>query len=267
MATRRVLSSKDPTFEAKGPMGIFLCNQTDFGGANAILTPPTDVYGMYIVPTQASLTYGPAGQLPPPWVQGTDWKVPSVPPVYYRLPPFQLATANTYWWSPFGSTCVMSVSNRSSNKVALGAQYVFDQPLTLGSGTLISIHFKILGVAGGSTVLPGFGLWNLVSSPGAWRYFDPVSFDGVYSLQLRTDDFLDYATLSVTYVRYSPLSAGPTMSRLFYSVSGHSRVTFPFPLTASHKIEEVSDPSAQPRQPSSSIDIIRASTKLKEFER
>jgi hypothetical protein len=157
----------------------------------------------------------------------------------------------------------MSVSDRSANRVALGAQYVFDQPFGLG-GTWLSMHFTISGIAGGSTVLPGFGLWNLGSNPGAWTYLTPDSFDGVWSIQLRSDDFYDYATLSVTYVNYSTLNIGGAMSRLFYSVSGSANARFPFALTGSQVVSEARVPSVVPPDARSSIDIIRASTKFNE---
>jgi hypothetical protein len=263
MTTKTQLASQDPTFESKGLMGIFLCNRTDLGSATSITAPPTLQNGLYTDPQKATLTYG-AGQPPPPWVQGTDWRV--LPGSASILPDqFPLSNGQGFW-APAGSACVMSVSDRSANRVALGAQYVFDQPIFLES-TGISIHFTISGVAGGSTVLPGFGLWNLGSSPGAWTYVTPTSFDGVWSIQLRSDDFFDYATLSVTYVRYSTLNNGPTMSRLFYSVSGSANTTFPFAITASQVVGEARVPHAVTSDARSSIDIIRASTKFKESAR
>lgn len=263
MTTKSQLASKDPTFEAKGLMGIFLCNRTDLGAATSITAPPTSQDGLYTDPQQATLTYG-AGQPPPPWVQGTDWRV--LPGSAEILPDqFPLSNGRGFW-APAGSACVMSVSDRSPNRVALGAQYVFDQPIVVAS-TVISIHFTISGVAGGSTVLPGFGLWNLGSSPGAWTYVTPASFDGVWSIQLRSDDFFDYATLSVTYVHYSTLNNGGAMSRLFYSVSGSANATFPFALTASQVAGEARVPTVVPSDARSSIDIIRASTKFKESTR
>jgi hypothetical protein len=264
MTTKSHLASQDPTFEARGPMGIFLCNRTDVGDTNSITTPPTLLSGIDTSPQEATLTYG-AGQPPPPWVQGTDWKVPAA--LSYAVLPDQFPLAlSAGFWVLAGSACVMSVSDRSANRVALGAQYVFDQPFFL-QGTALSMHFTISGIAGGSTVLPGFGLWNLGSRPGAWTYVTPTSFDGVWSIQLRSDDFFDYATLSVTYVRYSTLNSAPSMSRLFYSVSGSANATFPFPVTASHVIDAAPLPPIAPSDARSSIDIIRASTKFKEFTR
>ena len=52
----------------------------------------------------------------------------------------------------------------------------------------------------------------------------PTSFDGTWSIQLHSDDFIDYATLSLTYVRYSNTNRYGWMSRLFYSVAGHGVV-------------------------------------------
>lgn len=257
MATTAVLASKDPTFETQGPMGIFLSNQTDYGYTNSI-TAPALVGGISVGGTPPTLTYGGGGQPPPPWTEGTDWKVP---PGSYSMLPAQFVTppspGSTYWGTA-GSTCVMSVTDRSSDKVALGAQYVFDQPFVV-IGTRLGIHYTVSGVAGGSTVLPGFGLWNLGSNPGAWTYLTPSTFDGTWSIQLRSDDFLNYATLSVTYVRYSTMASAPAMSRLFYSVSGSVTATYPFAITQSHRIDEPARPSADPAKlkPRSTIDIVR----------
>ncbi len=266
MNTKSQLASTDPTFETKGPMGIFLCNRTDNGGANAITTVPTNLSGMWTMPQQASLTF--IGQPPPAWVQGTDWKIPTVPAGnFYALAQdqFPSPTSNTSsLWRQGGSTCVMSITDRSSNKVVQGAQYIFDQPCQVGSGTQISLHFIISGVTGGSTVLPGFGVWNLKSRPGAWTFLSPTSFDGVWSVQLRSDDFLDYATLSVTYVPFNTLTSGPAMSRLFYSVSGSARATYPFQVTSSQVIVDAPDAPGTPLESSSSIDIFRASTEFTE---
>lgn len=264
MTTKSQLASKDPTFEAKGPMGIFLCNRTDYGGGSAPGSASPSFWGIFTAPQQASLTFGP-GQPPPPWVQGTDWNVPPgsvYSPAQDQFPVSPISTD----WGLGGSACVMSVSDRSNEKAVPGKQYVFDQPFGLG-GTWLSMHFTISGMAGGSTVLPGFGLWNLGSSPGAWTYLTPTSFDDVWSIQLRSDDFFDYATLSVTYVRYSTLNLAPAMSRLFYSVSGSAQATFPFSFPASQVIDEARVPPIAPQDARSSIDIVRASTKFRKSAR
>ena len=260
MKTKTALASSDPTFETQGPMGVFLSNQTDFGGENAILTPSTYSTGIYPIPSQVSLGYGPSGNPPPPWTAGTDWKVISADStVGLTLLPntFPVNFPNLAWWYASGSSCVMSVTDRSDNKVALGGQYVFDLPFMAGPGTTLSMHYTVSGVSGGSTVLPGFGLWNLNSNPGAWTYVAPTSFDGVWSLQLRSDDFLNYATLSVAYVNYSPMNMGPTMSRLFYSVSGNNSVTFPFPVISSQQINRPPMLPAKPAKHASRLHIVR----------
>ncbi len=258
MTTKSQLASADPTFETQGPMGVFLCNRTDNGGANAITTVPTAFSGMWTYPQKALLTYGNI-QPPPPWVQGTDWQVPTVSTGgAYALAQDQFpssTSSNPPNWRQGGSACVMSVSDRSSQKVLPGFQYFFDQPLLVGDGTQLSIHFTISGTGTGSTVVPGFGLWNLISRPGAWTYLYPVSFDGIWSIQLRSDDFLDFATLSVTYVPYSTLRSAPAMSRLFYSVSGSARAVYPFKIATAQAVD------GEP-VPDSSIDIFRASAEF-----
>ena len=255
MATTAVLASKDPTFETQGPMGIFLSNQTDWGYTTSIMEPE-GIGGISVGGTPPTLTYGGGGQPPPPWTQGTDWKVA---PDLWQLMPAQFVTPSPPVWTTAGSTCVMSVTDRSSNKVALGAQYVFDQRFVV-AGTVLGIHYTVSGVAGGSTVLPGFGLWDLRSNPGAWTYLTPTTFDGTWSIQLRSDDFLTYATLSVTYAPYSTMNnGGPAMSRLFYSVSGSVQARYAFPITQTHRLDEPARLPADPAKvkPNSSIDIVR----------
>src|SRR6478672_1779246 len=126
MTKNSQLASTDPTFETQGPMGIFLCNRTDNGSANAIANPPTQFTGVYTLPSQATLNYG-NEQPPPPWFKGTDWKLPTVPSGgAYMLAPDQFPSTNgSNLWSMGGSACVLSVSDRSTKKVAPDAEYNF----------------------------------------------------------------------------------------------------------------------------------------------
>ncbi len=221
-----ITSSQDPTFETQGPMRVFLSNQTDLGGTTGfplqLETPGTrPFYGLSTNSTYVpTLTYGPAGNLPPPWNQGTDWiTLPSglaVPPLQM---PVIFSTAYNIAY-PIGNAETFLIADRSNNKVALNGQYIFDFPFLAGGGTWLSIHFVITGVAGGSTVLPGFGLYNLGSNPGAWTYIAPTEFDGSWSIQLRSDDFFNYLTLSLSYVRFSDTNQFGPMSRLVYAASG-----------------------------------------------
>lgn len=219
-------SSQDPTFETQGPMRVFLSNQTDLGGTNAfpflMLNPPNTPFfgfgtgGNYL----PSLTYGPAGNPPPPWNQGSDWQVLAsglaIPPLQMPIVYQNGSTTQAY---PVGNAEAVYIADRSNNLVVTNGQYILDFPFVVG-GTWLSIHFVITGVAGGSTVLPGFGLYNLGSNPGAWTYLAPTSFDGLWSIQLRSDDFFNYLTLSLSYVRYSDTNPLGPMSRLVYAASG-----------------------------------------------
>ncbi len=214
--------SQDPTHETQGPMRIILSNQTDLGGTSNFPAPMSSLAsvssGLNVYTNQASLTYGGSGTPPQPWVKGTDWKV--TPNSQLAPVGFPVATDNEPKTVRLaGSAAPLLVASRAAGKVALGGQYVFDLPFFV-RGTYLSVHFTILGVTGGSTVLPGFGLFNLGSNPRAWTYVTPTAFDGIWSLLLRSDDFLDYARLAVTYVPYGGTNQfGPT-SRLVYSVSG-----------------------------------------------
>jgi hypothetical protein len=254
--------AQDPTFETKGPMRIILSNQTDRGGTLGfplLMGNPLPNYpfsGLAPNVSQATLTYGPSGNPPPPWVLGKDWKLfasgLAVPPLQFPVVYNQYG-GNPAW--PIGNAEVLLVADRSAAKVALNGQYIFDLPFTTG-GSLLSIHFTLNGLAGGSTVLPGFGLFNLGSNPGAWTYVTPIAFDGIWSIQLRSDDFFNYATLSLCYVRYSNTGRFGWTSRLVYSVSGITMC----PQSLSITKAEIPEHDTQADKPIvSALDIFRAS--------
>jgi len=248
----------DPTFETQGPMRVFFTNNTDNGGTNGfpldVNSPSYSFFGPYMQSQQAALTYGPPGTPPPPWTRGTDWDViasKSVAPVN-----FPVVAGGQYGYSA-GNAEVLRISDRSPSKVALGGQYTFDLPFGI-IATHLSIHLIVTGVAGGSTVLPGFGLWNLGSNPHAWTYLTPTAFDGTWSIELRSDDFLGYATLSLTYVRYSGTSRFGPMSRLVYSVSGIG-MCWPYFTTPTGTTQAPPSFEPVPRDRASTIDVIRSS--------
>jgi len=248
---------QDPTLETQGPMRIILSNQTDIGGTSAFPLqignpPPHSFIGFAPDVSKATLTYGPFGNPPPPWVLGKDWQL--IPPGS-GLPPLQFPAVNGSSGCTIGNAEVLLVADRSAGKVALNAQYIFDLPFFI-NGTFLSIHFTLNGVASGSTVLPGFGFFNLVTNPDAWTYITPTAFDGIWSIQLRSDDFFNYATLSLCYVRFSGTNRfGPT-SRLVYSVSGIGIC----PNALSIPNTEIPRHDTQPgKQTVSALDIFRAS--------
>lgn len=262
MTAKSRTATADPTFESQGAMGILFANKTDYSVFNSSLN--TFVQGVAISDTGAQLSYG-STPPPTPWILGTNW---NYIPGSSMVPSWQFPVQSTFlsqaFTSLFGTLCVLGVADRSSSQVALGESYTLDLPFTV-LGTALSIHLVITGVAGGSTVSPGFGLRNLGSNPG-WTYLLPVSFDGTWSLQLRSDDFLDFATLSVTYVPYSHLNQGGSMSRLFYSVSGScpNNTTFSgcYPIPSGQTTVPETGPKAH-----SAIKLVRASTKFKEYQR
>lgn len=195
------LASQDPTFETQGPMNVFLNNQTDMRFS--------------LDPSQATLKNDTSPTPPPAWVLGRDWQVLSA---YLSQPPWPYPQAQPLT-GVTGCANVIAIANRGTSSVKAGGVYICDQPLYIPN-TSISMHFTISGVAGGSTVLPGFGLFNLVSNPGAWTYVTPTDFDGSWSIQLRSPDYFNLATLSVSYVPYGWQSWIGASSRLFYSVAG-----------------------------------------------
>jgi len=72
---------------------------------------------------------------------------------------------------------------------------------------------------------------------------------------LHSDDFIDYATLSLTYVRYSNTNRYGWMSRLFYSVAGHGVVPWIMMIGGSAS----SSTRAKERGAPSPIQIVRTS--------
>jgi hypothetical protein len=214
---------QDPTFQASGAMGVFFSNQTDWGWITATGAPAG---GTGVDPSQATLQYLPLDMPPPPWRRGSDWQTFGQKVV---LPPWQLpvpaASSTNVWMS--GSGMPLLIAERGPSRAVPGGTYLFNQPVTPGAYTLISLHFMVVGGEHGSTVQPGFGLFNLVSRPNAWTYVYPEGgFTGSWSLPLRTVDFFTWATLSVSYVPFSIVAGSGPISRLCYSVSGQSRIAF-----------------------------------------
>jgi hypothetical protein len=212
--------ASDVTFQASGPMTVFFRNDIDqYGG----VYNGTRYGGTGIDPIKASLHYLPVEQPPPRWIQNSDWSVPSYPGVFpYLVMPSRMGQ---------GSVAPLSINERGPKKVVPGASYVFDQPITPGTYTLISLHFNIVGVEGGSTIAPGFGLYNLITHPNAWTYIYPLpgEFTGGWSVQLRTVDGYDLLTLKVSYVRAGIVMGFGDTSRLCYEVSGSQFVANPTP--------------------------------------
>jgi hypothetical protein len=266
MSTKSRTAAVDPTFESQGPMGILFANKTDLGMFNS--NPIYGyVQGVGIPGSGAQLSYSPT---PPstPWTPGTNWKGLPVSPLGAVVPSWQFPVQSTLngdeVTSMFGSLCVLGVVDRSSSQVALGESYILDLQFIIG-GTYMSMHFAITGVAGGSTVSPGFGLMNVGSKPG-WTYYLATAFHDTWSLQLRSDDFLDFATLSVTYVPYSSLNTGGSMSRLFYSISGSCPNGNTFSRCSPASADQTIVPEKAPKA-HSAIEIVLASTKYKEYRR
>lgn len=177
------------------------------GGIAAFLTSPNARVSS-IVTSSATLTYGSTPLPPPPWNRGADWATPT--PTVYDVKAGAVVQA-------------LAIRDRSTNMVVPNANYYFAQPFTISQQTLLSLYFVLSGVEGGSTIVPGFGLFNLGTNPNAWTYVTPTGplVNFTFSIGLRADDFFSFATLTVQYVPYSYIvPGGYSVSRLVYTITG-----------------------------------------------
>jgi hypothetical protein len=162
-------------------------------------------------------TYGPKEQPPPPWSDGKEYQA------------FKNAMALTFgivWSAPApvwgrGAQRVVRVNDMSAKSVLANKTYEFTVDTPIGPNPSVRVFWAITGVAGGSTLVPGFGLFNLATSPGLWTYVTPPSFTGRWAIELLNQFFAEPVTLGVVYVPPRHVEfEGDDVARLTFSIAG-----------------------------------------------
>lgn len=166
----------------------------------------TTVGGMPVTPFD-SIQYGPASEPPPAWTLNQQYSSASYP---NGVPGFGAFIPNGQGNLQFGYAFLGSILDMSSNSVVNGKTYAVTTDLM---SDWLQLYFVVSGTPAGSTVLPGFGLYNLASNPGAWTYVTPEQFTGEWQIGLLTYNSVAPVWLKVEYapprVYYyeSPLTA------------------------------------------------------------
>jgi hypothetical protein len=221
------LTSNDPTFESKGDFQAIVLDRTNAK--------------VYMGESQLSYSKPP----PKHWVKKEDWICKEK--VWSQT--FNSPTKNKNKWA--GAYPYLTVKDRSSAHVAEGYAYIFysDTNIAFSSGMPNRFCFRLTGVAGGSVVLPGFGLYGIGGKPEEWSYIWPNNFQGGWGIQVLSDAFATPYSMSV---QYKPLqdSQFTQPSALIFSWEGatfsefdESEVGPPEPVLP-HCVDILADPKA-----------------------
>jgi len=139
---------------------------------------------------------------PPPWTEGNQWT--ALYPKGATIP---------FQYQRYGALPFLKINDLSNQSIPENKGYAFAAFAAGGIGNSVG-YFELHGVAGGSTVLPGFGLYNLVSNPKAWTYIKPQNFTGIFTLSWLFPYFLVPVTATV---QYAPPQDSWNTGRLMYS--------------------------------------------------
>jgi hypothetical protein len=190
----------DPTLQTSGALVLSFKNLTNASG------------GFLLRPNAP--TYGPPGAPPPQWTAGTQ----------YTASPSTAAMFGTGAGSRVeGLHRPLQVTDMSTAQVIPGKLYYLTVDCQWAGWASIRLYAVIAGSAAGSTVQPGFGLFNVTGAPLAWKYFVPAAFDGSeFSLSLNNPFYGEPVILTVRYqpprLVFAP--SGISASRLSYTISG-----------------------------------------------
>jgi hypothetical protein len=186
------MNSNDPTLQTSGSLLVSVRNETNFTYKDD--GPSGKWRGMQVTPNPPD--YLPPNSPPPAWVAGKDYF--PYPGMAYH---FGAILPTQYGQYAQGAWQALKVADMSAQAVKTGKGYFFtvDTPIGWG-GRTVRVIWTITGVAGGSTLVAGFGLFNLLNNPNTWTYVTPPSFTGEFSIELNNPSFIDAVTLSVQYM-------------------------------------------------------------------
>lgn len=200
------MANQNPTLQTTGALEALL--RLDWNCA--FLPSGGTLSGMLVA--FDSITYGPANAPPPAWVKGTQYQAmgPTQVPGFGAMIPFNGYTMQA------GYAGVLYIPDMSGNSVLSGKTYT----LTVDVGYYwIQLYFMITGTGAGSTVLPGFGLWNLGTNPHAWTYVTPEQFTGQWEIGLLSPSSDAPVWLSIEYAPPKQYGSG-IASKLVFTCRG-----------------------------------------------
>jgi hypothetical protein len=197
----------DPTVQTTGGLAVSLKNLTNCSGQWA----SGQAIGITLAPPV--VTYGPPAQPPPAWTSGTQYTpYPGIAPMFGSPQTF---AGNTF---ANGLYQTLWIPDLSSQAVVPGKLYYF--AIGCSAQTNAQLYLVLSGGTDGTTVLPGFGLYNLITAPRRWTYLTPQAFTGEYSLDVNNPAYAETLTLSVRYQPPRWVNNFQMASRLAYSISG-----------------------------------------------
>jgi hypothetical protein len=208
------MAATDPTVQTQGRLMVGLKADMNVTRYNS------DGSGLIGLPiTFAGLVYGPQNAPPPAWSNGPP------KPNQYRAGNGAVCGAMGMVLSPgpafisqTGACWVLSVWDMSAQTVLPNKTYAF--AISVGSENWIQLYVRITGGPNGSTVLPGFGLWNLGTNRNAWTYVTPQEpFTGEWMIGLHSPASFAVVWLSVEYAPPKDYRVG-IESRLLFTIAG-----------------------------------------------
>lgn len=208
----------DPTMQTSGGMVVAVKNLTNLTYVNRG-NPPS---GLPVNPNPP--TYTPLNQPPPPWTQGKQYHASNRTAYTYGA-----LLQDTYGNAgAAGLVDPVWITDMSSQTVLTNKQYRFTVDTPISSAPSVRLFWEISGVSGGSTVMPGFGLYNLLTAPDTWTYVRPPEFTGNWSIELANPAYAEPVTLSVSYIAVSWVADFiGNMSRLAFTIAGGTLTGFP----------------------------------------
>jgi hypothetical protein len=201
----------DPTYQTKGQLVLSLvCNMNVSSQASQ-----NPVLGLSSQFNQ--LIYSPPAQPPPAWTAGQQYVISNGTVYGFGA---MVAPQNASYSIQAGAFVPLTINDMSSNSVVTEKGYQFT--IDIGDnqwGKSIQLFALISGVAGGSVVTPGFGLFNLGKRPLAWTYVTPKQFTGDWQIGLLTPHSQTPMWLSVDYAPPKNYGQG-LQARLNFAIAG-----------------------------------------------
>lgn len=159
-----------------------------------------------------SIKYGPPNEPPPTWTPKKQYSAINSP----NIPGFGAMIPRQGYSQQAGYAGVVMIPDMSINTVVSGKTYAFTVNVMYN---WIQLYFLITGTPTGSTLLPGFGLWNLNTNPNAWSYIHPEQFTGEWEIELLSPQSAAPVWLSIEYAAAKDYGQG-SIAKLIFSCTG-----------------------------------------------
>ncbi len=194
----------------EGYFVAFLCNRTNIGRIAGSATRG--------IGTQLTELSYPDREQPKPWTP-KEWRAIGPNQVLPFASP--LHNGSSTRWVPMAG--LAGIADRGSKQVETGKRYRFVTETTVG----VRLCFELLGVEGGSTIRPGFEVFDLPARPGAWTQIWATDFIDEWSLRISNPYFESWARLSVELVPFAKRVDSTPFQRLMFSIEGHGNFQLP----------------------------------------